>query len=276
MNREPNTVHMGDGEESLRPPGSATLIELDVLAERTSLGRYLATTSQPLYSLLFFLPLLVIYELYALAVNFDAPVQLRNGADVFFRHVLALLGIRSMLGFILTVVIGTSLVIIHHLHGRRERIKPGYLLLMPLESLLLAVLLAKVCDLLSLLTVTLLPLHVPAVPGTEEVMIAIGAGVYEELLFRLCAINGFMFLMKRWRMFEESSGKKALLAVSLSSVFFAAFHYLGTMGESFELYGFVYRSWAGFLLGLVYITRGIGITAWTHTAYDLMVLYGLI
>ena len=61
------------------------------------------------------------------------------------------------------------------------------------------------------------------------------------------------------------------LALVVSGAFFSAAHFLGG-GETPDLGNFIYRLAAGMILGLVFLTRGFGIAAWTHAIYDLYIL----
>jgi hypothetical protein len=62
------------------------------------------------------------------------------------------------------------------------------------------------------------------------------------------------------------------VAVVAGALLFSAFHYVGPLGEPFRLESFVFRALAGLGFSALYLTRGFGITAWTHALYDVMVL----
>ena len=44
-------------------------------------------------------------------------------------------------------------------------------------------------------------------------------------------------------------------------------------GDHWALYSFVYRLLAGVFFSALYLTRGFGVTAWTHALYDVFVLF---
>lgn len=107
-------------------------------------------------------------------------------------------------------------------------------------------------------------------PAATKVMLALGAGVYEELLFRVILVSLIAFLARRilhWR-----PAVAALLAVVLSALVFAAFHYVGPYGDPLRLDSFVFRFIGGLAFSVLYVTRGFGVTAWTHSLYDLIAL----
>tara|TARA_B110000116_G_scaffold67002_1_gene57615 strand:- start:770 stop:988 length:219 start_codon:yes stop_codon:yes gene_type:complete len=62
-------------------------------------------------------------------------------------------------------------------------------------------------------------------------------------------------------------------ALFLSSILFSSFHFMGA--ESFTQDAFTIRFIAGILLGFLYINRGFGITAITHSFYDIFVIFQL-
>jgi len=107
-------------------------------------------------------------------------------------------------------------------------------------------------------------------PTATKVMLALGAGVYEELVFRVLLVSAFAFIGRRllgWR-----PALAASVAVAASALIFAAFHYIGPYGDPLRLDSFVFRLLGGVAFSILYVTRGFGITAWTHALYDLMVL----
>ncbi len=228
------------------------------------------------YSLVFALPLLLVYEL----LEAVAPMRVqggvvRNGADVILTGLFtSLFGVRGPLVF-MGAVIGGAVVLI----WRDRRAGPvrsrlfGWMLA---ESLLLALLFGLV---VGMATVQLLgSLHVlsagaPGLGGTplERLTLSLGAGLYEELLFRVVLValisNGLMLI-------GFSRLVAGTVAVVAGALLFSAFHYVGPLGEPLRLDSFVFRAIAGLAFSALYLTRGFGITAWTHALYDVAVLLG--
>jgi membrane protease YdiL (CAAX protease family) len=96
---------------------------------------------------------------------------------------------------------------------------------------------------------------------------SLGAGIYEELLFRVILTGGLLALLHG--AFALRRGVAAPLAVLLSALIFSAFHYVGSLGDTFTIQSFVFRAVAGLAFSGLYVTRGLGITAWTHALYDI-------
>jgi len=77
-------------------------------------------------------------------------------------------------------------------------------------------------------------------------------------------VIGFVFL---W---DEKIRKVAALIIAAG--LFSAFHFMGEYGDYFSMELFLLRFFAGIVLGALYFARGFGITAYTHSIYDLIVL----
>lgn len=224
------------------------------------------------YSLLFALPLLLLYEL----LEAVAPVRsgggvVRNGADVILTSLFTwILGARGPLAF-MAVVIGVSLWLIHR-DKSGGPLRPRYFAVMLAESCALAMVFGLV---VGIATMQLLgPLRGLAAGGVmgsplDRFTLSLGAGLYEELLFRvvLAALlaNGF-------RLLGASRVAGGIAAAVTGALLFSAFHYIGPLGETFALESFTFRFIAGLAFSALYLTRGFGITAWTHALYDVAVL----
>ena len=53
---------------------------------------------------------------------------------------------------------------------------------------------------------------------------------------------------------------------------FSGVHYVGALGDTFELKSFVFRFVLGFLLTIIYSLRGFAAAVWAHAFYDIWVL----
>jgi hypothetical protein len=101
-------------------------------------------------------------------------------------------------------------------------------------------------------------------------MVSLGAGLYEELLFRVLLVSALAWGARRLLAWGPASS--GLLAVTASATIFSAFHYLGPYGDPLRLDSFVFRLLSGLFFSALYLLRGFGITAWTHALYDLMIV----
>jgi membrane protease YdiL (CAAX protease family) len=101
-----------------------------------------------------------------------------------------------------------------------------------------------------------------------QLVLSLGAGIYEELIFRLIGFNllGFI-LIDLW---QVPKSRAYVLMVVSSGLLFALYHYLGY--EHFGWRTLAFRTAAGIYFGVIYLTRGFGVTAGTHTSYDIIVV----
>src|SRR3954464_6701876 len=103
-------------------------------------GGYFASTRAPRYSVLFALPLLILYE--GLAALVETPQGgMRNGADALLRGAFsAVLGARGPAVFMTVVVLAGVGFIAMDMRRSRDAMRPVYFPLMLAESAVLAVL----------------------------------------------------------------------------------------------------------------------------------------
>jgi membrane protease YdiL (CAAX protease family) len=95
-----------------------------------------------------------------------------------------------------------------------------------------------------------------------------GAGLYEEVLFRLLLLPALAWCFARLGM---SVPRAAVGGLVVSSLLFSAAHYVGPLGDTFEPYSFTFRTIAGLFFAGLFLWRGFGIAAGTHAAYDMLV-----
>jgi membrane protease YdiL (CAAX protease family) len=104
----------------------------------------------------------------------------------------------------------------------------------------------------------------------QHIVLAVGAGIYEEFVFRVILITGLSHVIGF--IFQWNNLAKNTCAILLSAMFFSGFHFVGVYGEIPSINLFIIRTLAGVVLGGIYVMRGFGVAAYTHTIYDLFVL----
>lgn len=242
--------------------------------------RYLECSRSPWYSLIFVLPLWLLYEVMATVLNFGQRQQISNGADWILREWMALVGVQGRLaGMLVLAVIATVWVYRKDAAHRKQGVYPGYFLGMLAESGLYALLFGGAVVYLMRLLIPgfLLDLQIGgshALGIGVQFMTSLGAGVYEELLFRVLLMGGLAWAGTQ--LVKMKPGASLFIAMLISSLAFSAFHYVGSLADHFSIASFAFRFFAGMLLALIYRTRGFGIAAYTHAIYDvLLVLQGV-
>jgi len=101
----------------------------------------------------------------------------------------------------------------------------------------------------------------------ENIYLSIGAGIWEEFLFRYIMISGLFFLLNK--LMYNFSIYSYIIIICFSSALFSYYHFTGLEGSLVSLPVFVYRFLAGIILSIIFIFRGLGIAVYTHTFYDL-------
>ena len=235
------------------------------------MGSYWEQTRRPRYSLLFAMPLLFLYEGLAALLGRQGAAEVRNGADVLLKSLFVLVGgANGLLLFGLVLVVAGGWLVARDLrqHGAP---RAAWFIGMLLEATMYATFLGVAASWLTTLLLGRGPLAASAVAGTDfptQVMLSLGAGLYEELLFRVLLVSALLLVARRG--FGWGNLTSAAFAVVLSALVFSGFHYIGSYGDRFALSSFTYRAVAGLMLSALYVTRGFGIVAWSHALYDVM------
>jgi membrane protease YdiL (CAAX protease family) len=105
-------------------------------------------------------------------------------------------------------------------------------------------------------------------PALRQVVTYLGAGIYEEAIFRLCLFSLLVFILRK----IDLPGALAIcLAAVASAVLFSTAHHVGPYGQEYSNYLFIFRLVAGLYFALLYEMRGFGIAVGTHACYNVMV-----
>jgi hypothetical protein len=235
---------------------------------------YWVATRRPFPSLLLVGPLVIAYESGVLWLGGATPGGLRTGADTWMRHALSSLGLSDH--WLLPLLLVLILLAWQVLRFYDWRFTPGILAGMVLESVLWAVVLLGISRLIdfgfSYLEQTSMPLVALNPVGPEAAISSLigylGAGIYEETLFRLILVP---VLFAALRLLQTPQVLASALAVTGSALLFALAHHAGSPGESFTWFAFVFRWMAGVFFAWVFVLRGFGIAVGTHTMYDILV-----
>jgi membrane protease YdiL (CAAX protease family) len=230
---------------------------------------YWQLTRRPIPCLAFVAPLLLAYELGVLWIGGGSAEALRTGADGWMRHVLARVGVVDQ--WFLPLCLVLALVGWQVVDRKDWRFPLSTPVGMVLESLVLGVALVGLSRLVDVGFSVLEHSRAQAlaIPPTSARLIGfIGAGVYEEALFRLLLIPALYALL---RILQMPSLVASTTAMTVSALLFSLAHHAGTPGEAFTWFAFIFRWLAGVYFAWVFMARGFGIAVGTHTAYDMLV-----
>ena len=104
------------------------------------------------------------------------------------------------------------------------------------------------------------------------VIMALGAGFYEEVAFRVCVFGVGALVLKK----IFGKGPKGIALVIgwavLESALFSGWHYVGALGDPWDLSSFAFRMVCGLMLTTIFALRGFAPAVWTHALYDLWVM----
>jgi hypothetical protein len=274
---------------------------------------YLERTSRPVYAILFLVPFIIFYEIGTILINTDVltQYQVRVVAFVWVQDVVLHLGTSSRFAWIapplVVVVILTGLQI-------ASKKQWYFCLSDYTPMILECVFLAVPLIVLSLLFNSpgtrpdnfprpdsvrppaqvsvaaqqrvIAPQDLVAALGQQNgvrpkvhslmtnIVTGVGAGIYEELVFRLILICALMVL------FQDVIGlnrqNAIALSVLMSAALFSAHHHIvwidGRLARSapFNWTEFGFRTIAGVYFAILFAIRGFGITAGTHAFYDII------
>lgn len=273
---------------------------------------YLERTSRPIYAIVFLLPFIIIYEVGTLGINTDIlnQSQIRVVAFVWLQYLLESVGFGGKFAWVsppLAVIV--ILIAMQITSGKQWRLWLGDILPMALESVLLAVPLIVLTLFLNttpasrrnvsqlennaIQTQAGAPLSCSSVeinylssvtpsPGRYQqhqplwanIITGIGAGIYEELVFRLILICILMLLFQDLLRLDHKNA--IVLSVLISAALFSAHHHIdfftGRLNviDPFDWTRFAFRTVAGIYFAFLFAIRGFGITAGTHAFYNII------
>ena len=269
---------------------------------------YLERTSRPVYAIIFLIPFIITYELGSIFIQTSVLNSHMQGRVIAFSWVqkfVEFLGFSSRFAWIVT-----PLVVIFILIGLQIASKKPWklwltdLFPMSIECVLFAIPLIVLGFVLNdsgkqanpgnpLRQVTAVQTSITSCSAVSsdladeqyqaqppqqrywlaDIITGIGAGIYEELIFRLVLICILMMIFQDFLKFNRTSAIVA--SILISAAMFSAHHHIDFLNwlptrEPFNMAKFVFRTLAGVYFACLFAARGFGITAGTHAFYDIM------
>ena len=273
---------------------------------------YFERTSRPIYAIVFLLPFIIFYEIGTFRINTDVLNQsrIRVVAFVWMQNMLELLGFGGKFAWIAPpLAVLVILIALQITSGKQWRFWFGDILPMAVECVLLAVPLIVLTLFLSssagsqancerpdhsLVAVStespparspVATYDLPSLAAEKSqnvnnrhllanIITGIGAGIYEELVFRLVLICLLMLLFQDALKFTHANS--IVLSVLISAALFSAHHHIDFFSgrlnsvDPFNVTKFVFRTIAGIYFAALFAVRGFGITAGTHAFYNII------
>ncbi len=263
-------------------------------------GSYLERTSRPVYALVFLLPFVVFYEVGTILINTDVlnESQVRVVAFVWLQDLLEQIGLGGKFAWVApALVVMVILVALQLVSGKKWGVWVWDFAVMLMECIVLAIPLIVLSLILqsnsagqggSGGTVTGVAgwfARLASSAGQAEagrgagrfmadIVTGIGAGIYEELIFRLILICVFMVIFQD--VLGVSRRNSVVISVLFSAALFSAHHHIDFMSgrfnhqDVFDWTKFLFRTIAGVYFAIVFAIRGFGITAGSHAFYDII------
>jgi len=272
---------------------------------------YLERTSRPICAIIFLLPFIIFYEVGTFLINTDVlnQSQIRVVAFVWLQNMLASLGFGGKFAWVAPPLAVVVILLALQITSRRQwRFWLGDIIPMTIECILLAVPLIVLtlflnsagsqgeiawfdgdaiwaqneslqrCTLLISNGISLLAEQVDELEMQHSLLASIvtgiGAGIYEELVFRLILICILMLLFQDILRFSHK--KSIVFSVFVAAALFSAHHHIDFLSgqpnanDPFNLTEFVFRTIAGVYFAALFAIRGFGVTAGTHAFYNII------
>ena len=222
-----------------------------------------ALRSNAMSDLALTMPIFLAYHLGVVTLN------VRNAADFFTQKLVAIAERNVIVYWAITLAIGVAITLFVSLFGEREAFDKKRFILVALEGVLYAFLMRSAAA----YAVGALPMsNADALGGAfPSIVMSLGAGFYEEIAFRVILFGGGLLAMS---LVFGGVSKLALALVwaAICAAVFAGWHYVGPLGDPWDLHSFVFRSVCGFAFTAIFVLRGFAPAVWTHALYDVWVL----
>lgn len=232
---------------------------------------YAQASKSPLHVLVFLLPLVIAYEIGSalyLSGAHGAPAETIRATKILSRFFESF----GAVGLYLPGVALVAVLLIWHILERRPwRVRIPVIGLMAAETVgwttALLILLALIGAAVGPAPLLAAQVDLASQPWQARLTLSIGAGIYEELLFRMILIAAVHFVLVDALRLSEGAGQVG--AVLVSAVAFALYHDLS--GSDLSARFAAYFA-AGVFFGALYLGRGFGLVVATHALYDVAVL----
>ena len=265
--------------------------------ERPFLDRYWNESRRPLNILAFLLPLIVAYEIGLFLLLPDHRALLTNLAHETVMRFFAVFGVH--LGLSLPAIVLVIVLLAWQVLSRdRWRIDPPTLFGMGLESILLVVpllvigqviarslpalmpvagpddlaqlaQLARVPDVAQAMQPAAIDRHIGDLSLLDRITVSLGAGIYEELVFRMLLVAVLAALLVD--VGRASTGVGSTVAVVVAAAVFTWYHPLVNDDGALSIQRVAFYFIAGLYFGAIFVVRGFGVAAAVHAFYDIAV-----
>ena len=226
---------------------------------------YILYSKDLITSVILLLPFILMYEIISFFKFHDKTYVIRNSADAILRQFFDYFSSTSVNYYSFLLLVFLVFIFIYYKNSIFDfSIKVNFLIFMIIEGLIFGFILLFILNDSSIIYNYNFSYY-------NDIVLAyylcIGAGIWEEVLFRFILVNLFLKLFIN---FKSSNNLNIFISIILAGTIFSTFHYIGDNPDIFTLQSFTIRFIGGFILGYIYIFRGLGIAAITHFCYDFL------
>lgn len=229
---------------------------------------YWHLSKRPLHVLFFLLPLILLYEVGSVRYLADPD---KGVVETIVAHRLLYRLFESFGGaafYLPGLALVAVLFIWHLLLKDRWKLRVSVLVGMAAEAAVLTMPLLVLGVLTQRQAALAATTQLVGLSTEAKVTLAVGAGLYEELLFRLVAITGLHLLLVDVGRMKHGPG--SVLAAAVSAGAFAWYHHVPGLSMGLPLATFYVLS--GFYFAGLFVVRGFGIVVAVHALYDIVAL----
>lgn len=228
---------------------------------------YFDASRRPLEILFFLLPFIALYEYELVRVLRSPEGLVTNGAHLAILRLFDAIGVDAV-ALSLPGVLLVVLFLAKHVVSRGPWIVDLSVVgRMYLESAALALPLVVFSAAVARLAPAAGVADFASLPFAARVAVAIGAGLYEELVFRMVLVGLLLWLVRD--VLEVERRMATSVAIVIGALAFTAYHPLRDAGGALEAQRVVFYLGGGIYFGILYLRRGFGIAAATHALFDL-------
>ena len=227
--------------------------------------KYFNYSKNNIVSFFFIFPFFLMYEILSSMLFDHSNYIIRNSADIIFRDILSIITDNTILTFNSLLLLGISAYLIINYKKTENNFNLFFMFLMFIEGLVFGIILVFLLNGFEFLNFNY---DYYLYDYNFMFYSCLGAGIWEEILFRFIFLNLFILITSKF--FNKYSS--LIISVFISSLLFSLFHYIGSLGDVFILYTFIIRLFGGIYLSIVYLYRGLGISMISHIIYDFILV----
>jgi hypothetical protein len=214
------------------------------------------------------LPIFIAYHLGVVFLN------IRNASDVVTGVFMQLAEGNKGVYLLITLAVGVAFATVFGILGRGQAFRVSKFIQIAIEGVVYAFLMRAVGAYVvgQMFAASARGAKIHGFPGF---IMSLGAGFYEELTYRFLLFGVGAYVIRTLLFTVRGSIRGAITTWGWALVCAAAFsamHYVGPMGDAFELKSFVFRMVLGMTLTVIFVFRGFAAAVWAHAFYDVWVM----